>query len=61
MFKYFGVQVGLNNLKTRYIEIKGDNEKEDIFRKAVTDGTILMKGEGIIPSRISDHIKEKYL
>ncbi len=61
MFKYFGVRVGLNNLKTRYTETKEDNEKRDIFRKAVIDGTILMEDEGIISSRISDHIKEKYL
>lgn len=61
MFKYFGAQVGLNNLRTRCAETKGNKEKKEIFRKAVTDGITLMKSERIIPSRMSDYIREKYL
>ncbi len=67
MFKFFGSQVGMNNLATKFQvlsekkifpEVEG---RENIFRSALSEGLDLLQKEGKIQSEVVELVNSKYL
>jgi len=61
MFKYFGTEMGLNNLQTRYSGVEGNPQDTEIFRKAVSDGLDLLIEENIISREEENRVRSTYL
>jgi len=67
MFRFFGDRVGMNNLATKSEVIAARKifpeveRRDEIFRRALTDGIELLKKEGKLRSEYESDISSRYL